>query len=71
MTNPAFFGQAAAFRLETNRQGSASESVASTSTKQASKASRVSGHRFVEILRGCVGRANVFEDAPLAAILSR
>ena len=30
---------------------------------------RVSGHRSVVILRGYVRRANVFENAPLSAIL--
>jgi integrase len=32
---------------------------------------RISGHRSVAILRGYVGRANVFDDAPLAAIMNR
>jgi hypothetical protein len=31
----------------------------------------VSGHRSVAILRGYVRRANVFDDAPLVAIMSR
>jgi integrase len=32
---------------------------------------RVSGHRSVAILRGYVRRANVLDDAPLVAIMSR
>jgi integrase len=41
------------------------------STKGVSEADiqRVSGHRSVAILRGYVRRANVFEDAPLSAML--
>jgi integrase len=43
------------------------------STKGVSEADiqRVSGHRSVAILRGYVRRANVFEDAPLAAIFGK
>jgi integrase len=45
--------------------------TSAAATKGVSEADiqRVSGHRSVAILRGYVRRANVFEDAPLAAIM--
>jgi integrase len=46
-------------------------SAASTKGVSEVDIQRVSGHRSVAILRGYVRRANVFEDAPLAAMLSR
>jgi integrase len=47
--------------------------TSAAATKGVSEADiqRVSGHRSVAILRGYVRRANVFEDAPLVAIMSR
>jgi integrase len=47
--------------------------TSAAATKGVSEADiqRVSGHRSVAILRGYVRRANVFDEAPLAAILSR
>jgi integrase len=47
--------------------------TSAAATKGVSEADiqRVSGHRSVAILRGYVRRANVFDEAPLTAILSR
>jgi integrase len=47
--------------------------TSAAATKGVSEADiqRVSGHRSVAILRGYVRRANVFDDAPLTAILGR
>jgi hypothetical protein len=47
--------------------------TSAAATKGVSEADiqRVSGHRSVAILRGYVRRANVFDDAPLTAILGK
>jgi integrase len=47
--------------------------TSAAATKGVSEADiqRVSGHRSVAILRGYVRRANVFDEAPLTAILGR
>jgi|ERR1035441_5655042 hypothetical protein len=69
MTNPALCGQAAAFRPREESPGICVGKRCIHEHKAGIEGEQGFWHRFVEILRRCVGRANVFEDAPLAVIL--